>query len=279
MHLSPSIKLALLAIAAPATVWAQPELPQPSPAAKVSQQVGVTDIAVEYSSPAVRGRKIWGELVPYNEMWRTGANAPTTITFSRDVQVAGKKVPAGTYRLTTIPTAKSWTLIINSDLSGGGQDHNPKADVAKVKLTPTSTASSRERMLFFFNNTTDNSTELTLEWEKLALVIPIQTDTKTFAEQNITQALAQAWRPHFNAARYYVGQGDKKKALELYDASIAIERNWWNTWFKAQLLAEQGQKKEARALAAEAKKMGKNDPIYQRAFSKSVETALKDWSR
>src|SRR5689334_1734859 len=99
-----SIVFATVALAAP-SAWAQLELPAPSPAAKVMQRVGLTDISLEYSSPAVKGRKIWGELVPYDKVWRTGANASTKISFSRDVTFGGKPVPAGTYTLVTFPTA------------------------------------------------------------------------------------------------------------------------------------------------------------------------------
>ncbi|NCP45216.1 MAG: DUF2911 domain-containing protein, partial [Flavobacteriales bacterium] len=88
---------------------AQVEMPVPSPAASVSQVIGVTKISVDYSAPAVRDREIWGKLIPYGEMWRTGANSPTKVTFSTDVMVEGKEVKAGSYTLITIPTEKNWT--------------------------------------------------------------------------------------------------------------------------------------------------------------------------
>jgi hypothetical protein len=106
---------------------AQLDLPQPSPAATVSQRVGLTDISVEYSSPAVNKRKIWGGLVPFDKPWRTGANAATKITFSRDVTVGGKAVPAGTYSVVSCPTAKGWTIAFNSDpKTNGGADYDAK---------------------------------------------------------------------------------------------------------------------------------------------------------
>src|SRR5579883_1337608 len=104
--------VAALALSA-APAFADLELPRPSPLARVSQVVGLTEIAVEYSSPAVRGRKVFGGLLPFGELWRTGANSATKVSFSKDVLVAGKPVPAGSYALFTIPNEKSWTVILN----------------------------------------------------------------------------------------------------------------------------------------------------------------------
>ncbi|HEX7499910.1 MAG TPA: DUF2911 domain-containing protein, partial [Polyangia bacterium] len=113
----PQFTLPLVAAAtlllASANAYAQPELPRPSPSAKVSQVIGLTEITVDYSCPAVKGRPIWGALVPYDQMWRTGANQATKITFSRDVTFGDKPVPAGTYSLFTIPSKGAWTVILN----------------------------------------------------------------------------------------------------------------------------------------------------------------------
>ena len=106
--------VAALALAAPAGAQQSTlELPQPSPAARVEQQVGVTKFSVAYSSPGVKGRQVWGQLVPYDELWRTGANAATTLEASRDFSFGGKQVPAGSYALYTIPTKSTWTVILN----------------------------------------------------------------------------------------------------------------------------------------------------------------------
>jgi hypothetical protein len=149
--------------------------PRPSPAAKVSQQIGNTMVDVEYSSPGVKNRKVWKELVPEGKLWRTGANASTKITFSKDVTVGGKPVPAGTYSILTIPTPKSWTVIINKDTTMGGNmdKYKQDQDVARFTVTPKA-APSRERLTFIFSDVTDDAGNLDLEWEKVRVSIPIK---------------------------------------------------------------------------------------------------------
>lgn len=157
----------------------KPQAPRPSPAAKVQQRVGFTDITVDYSSPAVKKRKIWGELVPYDKMWRTGANASTKLTFSKDVEIGGKPVPAGTYSLLTIPGKKEWTLIINKNTEIGGnmEKHAADQDVVRVTAKPKAIP-ARERLTFIFADVTDDSASLDLEWEKLRVGLPIKAPAK-----------------------------------------------------------------------------------------------------
>lgn len=155
------------------------ETPRPSPAAKVSQRVGLTDVSVEYSSPGVKKRKVWGDLVPLDKMWRTGANASTKITFSKDVMVGDKPVPAGTYALLSIPGKKSWTLVLNKNTDiGGNMDKYVEADdVARVTASPKSIP-ARERLTFIFSNVTDDSVSLDLEWDKVRVSLPIKAPAK-----------------------------------------------------------------------------------------------------
>jgi hypothetical protein len=147
---------------------------RPSPAAEVKQQIGTAMVTVNYSSPAVKKRKIFGELVPEGKLWRTGANASTKVTFTKDVTFGGKPVPAGTYALLSIPTAKSWTIILNknTDLGGNVDKHDAAQDVAKFTVTPK-TAPARERLTFLFSDVTDESGTLDLEWDKVRVSIPI----------------------------------------------------------------------------------------------------------
>jgi hypothetical protein len=159
--------------AAPA---AKPLKPAPSPAAKVSQQVGVAEVTIEYSSPGVKKRKIWGELVPYDQPWRTGANASNKLTFTRDVTVGGQPVPAGTYNLLTIPGKKSWTVIINKNttIAGSMDKYSAAEDVIRFTVTPKAIP-ARERLTFIFSDVTDDAVTLDLEWEKVRVSIPIRT--------------------------------------------------------------------------------------------------------
>jgi hypothetical protein len=259
------------------TANAQLELPQPSPAATVSQRVGLTDISVEYSSPAVNKRKIWGGLVPYDKAWRTGANASTKITFSRDVSLGGKVVAAGTYSVVSFPTAKGFTVAFNSDpKTNGGPEYDAKKDVARV-TAKTSAIPHRERMTFIFSDTTEGTTTLDLEWEKLRVSIPIVVDTKAHVDAAITTSLGGGWRMYSNAARYRLDNGgDLAEAMRYVDTSIGIQSTWFNNWIKAQILMKQGKKDEAYKHAQLAKELGDKEPkgfFYKDA----VEKALVEW--
>ena len=165
-----------------------PELPAPSPHARVEQRVGVTDFSVDYSSPGVKGREIWGALVPYGELWRTGANRATVLEASKDFVFGGKPVSAGSYSLFTIPGKSEWTVILNSQADlPGTRGYDEAQDVARVKLTPTASP-ARERLTFLFSNTTDDATRLDLEWAELRVSIPIGVDTAAQVNANIDKA-------------------------------------------------------------------------------------------
>lgn len=266
---------------APARAQSALETPQPSPRAKVEQRVGVTDFAVEYSSPSVKGRTIWGELVPYDKLWRTGANAATKLTASRDFSVGGKVVPAGSYSLFTIPGKSSWTVVLNSkaDLSGTN-GYDEQNDVARLTVTPATLPAPRERMTFIFSDTTDAGVNLDLEWEKLRVRIPLQVDTKAFVQAGIEKALGEAWRPHFLAARYLLdSDGNLDQALEYANTSISIKPGWWNNWVKARILAKQGRTAEAVAAGEQAQQLGKGDNIYEQFFREDIAETVSGWKK
>ena len=255
-----------------------PELPAPSPLARVEQRVGLTDFVVEYSSPGVKGRKIWGELVPYDALWRTGANRATKLEVSGDFTFGGVRAPAGTYSLLSIPGESEWTVILNSvaDLPGT-RGYDEAHDVARVKLQPTSSP-ARERMTFIFSNTTDDATRLDLEWADLRLAIPIGVDTAPQVESEIDKAVENAWRPHFASARWLLdNDGDLDRALGYINTSEAIKATWWNTWVKAQILAKQGDKTAAVAAATKAQELGKDDAIFTEFFAGQVAKSIASW--
>jgi hypothetical protein len=269
-----SLVVLVALIALPAS--AQLQLPAPSPAAKVMQQVGVTDITVEYSSPGVKGRKIWGDLVPWDKPWRAGANAPTKITFSKDVTFGGKPVAAGTYAIVAHPAQKGWMISLNKELGlWQSKQYDAANDVAKVSAT-VSTIPARERLTYIFSNTTDTDTSLDLEWEKTRVSVPIKVDTAAHAQANIKNALDQAWRPHINAASYVAeNTKDLDTALKYADTSIAIDSNWYNNWIKAELLAKKGNYADARKHAQVAWDLGQKAPNF--FFKDAVQKALADW--
>jgi hypothetical protein len=257
------------------------DLPQPSPHARVEQHVGLGDMSIDYSSPAVKGRAIWGTLVPYDKPWRTGANAATKLTSDHEFTFGGKKLPAGSYALYTVPGKASWSVVLNSGLDAwGNEGYDAKKDVAKVSAKPEATADNHERMTFSFDDTTDDGTQLTLNWEKVRVRIPIVVDTKSMVKQNIDKSLAEAWRPHFSAARYLLdSNGDLDQALTYVDQSIAIKPTWWNNWVRAQILHKKGRNPDAIASAEKATQLGKGDRVYEGFFKADVSKATSDWKK
>lgn len=269
---------ALLALSTPAR--ADLELPRPSPFAKVWQVVGLTEITVDYSSPGVKGRKIWGGLVPFDQMWRAGANTATKVTFSKDVTFAGKPVPAGSYALFVTPGKSEWTVILNkkADQAGSGGDYKADQDLLRVQLKPKPSP-FRERLAYLVTDFNDDKASLDLEWEKLRLSIPIGLATATQAAANIQAAVDNTWRTYANSARYMLDtKKDFDAGLKLIDQSLALKEEWFNLWIKAQLMAAKKNFKEAHALAVRSNELGqKAGPAY---FAKDdVTKALADWKK
>jgi hypothetical protein len=277
---SVSLSLAGCLVASVAAAQQSPELPAPSPKAKVEQRVGLTDFVVEYSSPGVKGRKIWGEVVPWDKPWRSGANAATKLVASKDFKFGDKAVPAGSYSFYTVPAAKGgWQVVLNSAADIWGTQLDASKDVARLTLKPEN-APLRERLAYIFSNTTDEGTRLDLEWEKVRVSIPITVDTKTQAMANIDKTLDEAWRPHMASARWLLeNNGDLARALTLADQSIAIKPVWWNNWIRAQILQKQGKSADALAAVELVQKLGVGDRVYEGFFKTEVEKAVGDWKR
>lgn len=277
--MSKSLAIAFICLLLPSAALAQ-DVPAASPPASVKQRVGLTDFSIEYSSPAVKKRKVWGELVPYDKLWRTGANAATKLTASRDFTFGDKPVKAGSYALYTIPGKAKWTVILNTNWqTGGTQGYDEKNDVARITVTPAKSG-HRERMTFLFSDATDDTASLDLEWEKLRVRIPLAVDTRTQTQASIDQAVDNAWRPHFVAARWLLDSGgDLAKALGYIDQSIAIKATWWNHWIKAQILGKQGKNADALAAAEKAQELGKGDQVFEGFFKADVEKAAAGWKK
>lgn len=256
----------------------QLELPAPSPHARVEQRVGLVDFTVDYSSPGVKGRKIWGELVPLDKPWRTGANAATKLIASKDFSIGGKVVKAGTYALYTIPGKATWTVILNSSSENWGTNgYDAAKDVARVTVKPEAIP-SRERLAFIFSNTADDSTRLDIEWEKVRVPVVLNVDTKTMVAANIDRAVDEAWRPHFQSARYLLdSNGDLVRAQTLIDSSISIKSTWWNNWIRAQILAKSGKAPDAVVAGEKALELGKGDQTFETFFKADVEKTVASW--
>jgi predicted negative regulator of RcsB-dependent stress response len=232
--------------------------PDASPAAAVEQTVGLTAIKVTYHRPAVNGRKVWGELVPYGEVWRAGANENTIVSFSSPVKVAGKPLAAGTYGLHMIPSAREWTVIVSHQAGAWGSfGYDPKEDALRVVVTPQPSETFVERLTYDFDHPTDSGTTLTLRWEQLRVPIPIAVDTPVVVMASMRAELrgvAQfSWQPWNDAARYWVDHGGNlDEAQKMVQRSIARQETFANLSTKAAVLEKRGDAKAGGDLRARA---------------------------
>ncbi len=252
---------------------AQLKLPSLSSEAKVVQTAGLTTITVDYSSPAVKGRKIFGGLVPLDKVWRAGANHSTVVTFSQPVVVGGKDVAAGTYGFLAIPGATSWTLILSSQVDLWGSDgYKPEHDVARVTPQPIA---NRERLVYLVTNFDNAAANIDLEWEKVRVTLPVKLKT---AEQAVAaiKALDAQGPQYTQAARYYLEEKDYANTVVYADKALAAQETWLALWVKAQGLAGQKKFKEALPLAEKAQTLGQQNP-ERFFFAADVKKALTDW--
>jgi len=222
------------------------ETPRPSPNATVSQTVGVTHITIDYGSPGVKDRTIWGELVPFDEVWRTGANEVTSITFDDPVKINGSELPAGTYGIHTIPGETEWEIIFSKDTEvDAGSNYDPEKDALRIKVKPEE-APFVERMIFIFTNTTDNGSTANLWWEKLRVSFDIEMNSQEIVLAKANEILT--WAPSFQAANYCLTNDvNLEQGMKWIEASVLLNEVYWNTRVKAQLQNKLGMKNEAIA--------------------------------
>jgi len=269
-----SALIILLIISFVTASWAQLDLPRPSPNSSVMQYVGITKVKITYSSPGVKGRKIWGGLVPYNEVWRTGANEATEMHFSTDVKINGQDLAAGEYSFFTIPGETEWTVIFNSRNDIGGLDYQEDADVLKLKVKPEA-GQFRERMTFLIENNTNDAADIVLHWEKLRLVLKMVANTNEMIMKNAEKEIGDTWETPYQAANYCLQQDvHLDKAMEWINLSTSLKETYWNTRVKAQLQAKQGKKKDALQTMTKAIALGEkmdNEPFDFAAMKKMLE--------
>jgi DUF2911 family protein len=236
------------------------QFPQPSPTGTVKQRVGLTDIEIVYSRPGVKSRTIFGGIVPYGEVWRTGANASTKISFSTDVKLNGVQVPAGKYALYTIPGEKEWTIIIHKDTGlNGAFGYNPTNDLVRFKATPVNVAMHVETFTIDINEIRDDSATLFLIWDQTFVPVKIEVDLVGKVVAQIEAAMASPEKKqagfYYQAASFYFNHDrDLKKALAWLDTGLAdkprIAYELLN--LKARILAKQGDKEGAIAAAKQS---------------------------
>ena len=229
------------------------EFPAPSPACTIKQRVGLTDIEIAYSRPSMKDRVIFGNVVPFGTVWRTGANNATKITFSTPVKLNGTEVAAGAYALYTIPGENEWTIILNKGVGKSGTQYDEKEDVVRFKATPVSLRdTSIETFTIEFNHLRDESAVINLVWEKTVVPIKVELDvtSKLLPQIEAVMAAEGGNKPYYQAAMFYYDHGqDLAKAKDWVEAAIKQREAYYIVHLKAKILAKLGDKKGAIAAA------------------------------
>ena len=301
------ISIFAVLLAAAVVANGQLRLPRPSQWASVTQTIGVTDITINYSRPAVKGRAIFGDvsaadnyvkgeatlddqykrpkdmvIVPYGHVWRAGANEATQFIVTDDVLINGQKLPAGKYSLHAIPGKDEWTIIFNSDAGQWGSfDYDPAKDVLRVKTKPQWVTDSQELLGFSFEPTADNTTTAYLKWEKVRVPFTVSVDvvatTLAKAKKAVAEAKTDDYRTPLNAAGYARQNKDTTDAsawldaaLKAVEVSIATKPTFQNLSAKTNILLNAGKKEEAWATAEKAIAQGKADKADTAAFEKRI---------
>lgn len=261
---------------------AQIEAPQPSPLGKVEQKVGLTDVTVEYSRPNMKGRTIYGDLVPFDKIWRTAANKNTVVSFSDDVVIDGRTLKAGSYALFTKPGANAWDVYFYTDTENWGVPRNWDENKVAVKTTvPASPFPiAVESFTIMINNLANSSASLDILWENTHVAIPFSVPTDVKVSASINEVMSgPAGDDYFAAAVYYLEEGkDIKQAAEWIDKAVALTADNPRFWYLRQqslIHAKAGNKKQAieaaKASLAGAEKANNADYI------KMNKASLKEW--
>lgn len=263
------------------TAFAQVKAPAPSPGASISQTVGLTEVSVEYSRPGMKGREIFGDLVPFDAMWRTGANKNTIISFEHDVAVNGTEVPAGDYAIFTIPNPKEWTVYLYTDTENWGtpEKWDDTKVAMKASVQPNRAAEKVETMRFSFENISNTGADLVLAWDLMRIPLHIETKATEMTMASIDKALAgPGYNDYYQAAKFYRTEGkDINKAVEWINkaAELAGPERFWIMREQSLVLAAAGDKKGAIAAAEKslesAQKAGNMD------YVRMNENSIKEW--
>lgn len=264
---------------------AQINTPQPSPAGSVGSTVGLTDISIDYFRPGKKGRMIFGEgadfLVPYGQIWRTGANGGTIISFSTDVSIAGQEVKAGEYQIVSKPGADQWEVMLHSEKIGGNMaNFSEEKVVAKATVKPSSTNGMVERMTFQIADISEDNTTANIQftWDNVQINIPVSVNFHETVMNEIASKTQVNPQNYAAAANYYLSAGENlEQALEWMNKYLAVGENsnqFWHLHTKARILAEMGKKKEAIAVAKESMEKAKNFPSGDFGYVKRNEDLI-----
>lgn len=230
--------------------------PAPSPGQTIKQDFALSSIEIKYSRPAMKGRAIYGDLVPYDKMWRTGANQPTAITFGEDVSVAGNPVKSGTYNLVTIPGKRNWTVkLLNTNMNAN--NYKEGSDVASFSVEAVEMPVNMENFTIMFDNQTSNSVEIGIMWDNIYVAFPVVADVDSKIMGQIDNVMNKDNKPYFAAASYYFENGkDMAKALDWAKKAVDAQPDaYWVKHLLAKVQAKSGMKKDAMASAKSSMEM------------------------
>jgi hypothetical protein len=250
----------------------QIQMPQASPSARITQKVGLTDVTVDFSRPSTKGRKIFGELVPFGQVWRTGANGATILNFSTEVSISGTKVPAGSYALYSIPGKSSWTMILSKNTKlWGAIGYDAKDDLLRFEASPAKTSRMYDSFEISFNKLTDNSADLSIKWEQTRVDFTILTDVDPIVMADIKKQVidAQSSNPAllYQAANYYfTSNKDVNQAYVWIKQSTDSDPKYWTLHLRAKIELSLGKKTEALESATKSKNLAieNKNPDYVR---------------
>lgn len=274
--------LIIFACIATFSAQAQISTPAPSPSAKLEQRVGLTDVTIDYSRPGVKGRQIFGGLIPYDQIWRTGANASTKITFSDDVVLGGKEIPKGTYALYTKPSKTSWTVMVYKDLTLGGNvsKYQESKELTKFSVEVTKMPFKVESMTFMVNDISDDKANIYLIWDDVSVSMPlkVEVDSKVMGEIETAMAGPSANEYYAAAQYYYNTDRDMKQALKWMDSAMeTMGDRFWVVTLRARILGKM--KDYKNAIATSEKAIGLAKSANNNDYVKINEDLIAGWKK
>jgi hypothetical protein len=277
------LSLALLLGAFSFTCFGQEplKLPALSPTARISQDFSTSTIDITYSRPSMRGRKIFGDLVAYNEVWRTGANSATKIKFGQDVVVAGQEVKAGEYALYTVPGRDQWEIILNKGVGNWGQmGYDKKDDILRTMVKTQSMPNEVQTFTIGISNITLSSCNIDLMWEKTKVTLPVKANNDERIMADIDKAINKPAIPYFSAANYYYETGkDLNKAMEYVNKALGQNPNAFYMYaLKARIAQKQGDKQTAIEAANRSIDLAKGTS-FEEEYKRGGEKIIKAVSR
>lgn len=263
--------------------FGQVEIPQLSPRSNVEQTVGLTNFELDYSRPSVRGRKIFGELLPYGDMWRTGANKNTTISFDTDIMFGGKEVKAGTYAIFTKINEKTWDIYLYADTENWGTPEEWKDEkvVTTLSVPVKEAASKKETFTISFNDLGTEKFNLVFAWSNVELQVEVTLPTKELTEASIIKTMnGPSDRDYYGAASYYLESGEKlEEALEYIEKAVELrgEEAFWYLRKQALIEYELGQKKAAIETAKRS--LSSAEKAGNKGYVEMNKKSIEEWSK